>query len=630
MHWVLWLPLSCAGATALDADTEGTSETGADDPQAPCGGWTRQLGTEGVDRATGVAVDPDGAIYVTGHAPDALTSEVEHIGYSDMYLAKYAPDGERRWARQFGAKQVDYATGVAAADDGTVVVVGHSGGDVAGATAQANDVVVVAFDDEGGELWSAQFGTPRNDYARDVATAPGAGGTYVTGYSAGGLGDAAPSDELGGWDGYLAHFDEQGESTWVVSLASSAADVASAVAVDSNGDVYVAGYTQGTLDGANAGGWDAFVRKLDATGAIAWTHQFGSDRDDMLHDVAVSEAGVFVVGGTHGGLEGPGALGHGDAFVTHLGFDGAPRWTRQLGTESVDLAYGVVTDSGGRILVTGRVASSLVDDVHRGGWDVFVAGLDSDGSIFGLTQLGSSDHDAGVSIAIDSEDRLYIVGDTLGDLDGKHGEEDAFVSRVCEPIDDAAQIEPADPEPGPAARDRYRIPTRVHMTTSELQEAELMEILTEVNRIWESQADICFEFEVVNHDERRDDGFDVRILRGTGPGNGQWPGDDHEIWVKDHVEIGDSLDPARHATARTFAHELGHGLGVFHSNGTSWGPDRGETVMMQFVSGWRLPVGSEIPYDQVERARENAVLMVEGEPTGTPCGDPQVDPDVFP
>ena len=54
--------------------------------------------------------------------------------------------------------------------------------------------------------------------------------------------------------------------------------------MDPDGNMYVAGQTEGALDGnVNAGGNDIFVMKFDASGTHQWTSQRGTSADDVAY-----------------------------------------------------------------------------------------------------------------------------------------------------------------------------------------------------------------------------------------------------------------------------------------------------------------------------------------------------------
>jgi hypothetical protein len=97
-------------------------------------------------------------------------------------------------------------------------------------------------------------------------------------------------------------------------------DRTGSVSVDMGGNVLVAGYTDGTLPGeSSAGGFDAFVRKYAPDGSLDWTRQFGTASTDVACSVSVDVDGnVLVAGYTDGTLPGESSAGGRDAFVAKL------------------------------------------------------------------------------------------------------------------------------------------------------------------------------------------------------------------------------------------------------------------------------------------------------------------------
>ena len=90
------------------------------------------------------------------------------------------------------------------------------------------------------------------------------------------------------------------------------------VSADGLGNVYISGYTGGSLGGPNAGGNDAFVSKYDAAGNFQWTRQLGTSASDLSYGVSADGLGnVYFSGYTLGSLGGPNAGGD-DAFVVKI------------------------------------------------------------------------------------------------------------------------------------------------------------------------------------------------------------------------------------------------------------------------------------------------------------------------
>jgi hypothetical protein len=149
--------------------------------------------------------------------------------------------------------------------------------------------------------------------------------------------------------------------------------------------------------------------------------------------------------------------------------------------------------------------------------------------------------------------------------DSSHGRSDAGTSAAAGGPTGAS----GKPGTGTSTTPVYRIPLRLHIGMSDLSEAELMPILTEMNKIWLSQAGICFEIEVTESEDNRSDGFDFRYTSGRIPSSPSANGvteNAHSIWSIDHPRLSAAPNPVRYPTARTTAHELGHALGLAHEN----------------------------------------------------------------
>jgi len=111
------------------------------------------------------------------------------------------------------------------------------------------------------------------------------------------------------------------EIQWIRQFGTENWDSADGVSVDMAGNVYVVGWTEGTLPGQEKAGWrDAFVRKYDSNGNEIWTRQFGTKGWDYAYSVSVDvEGNVYVVGWTRGALPGQKKVGGYDAFVVKFG-----------------------------------------------------------------------------------------------------------------------------------------------------------------------------------------------------------------------------------------------------------------------------------------------------------------------
>jgi hypothetical protein len=211
-------------------------------------------------------------------------------------------------------------------------------------------------------------------------------------------------------------------------MGSTALDESHAVAVDSEGNAYATGFTRGSLYGANdTGHSDAFLVKYDTSGSVLWSRQIGSVSDDESHSVAVDMFGnAYISGHTLGDFGGT-RVGSWDAFLTKYDALGNHLWSRQFGTELADFIRSVAVDAVGNAYVTGYT-TVLTDDGFSGSEDVTLAKFDASGNQLWSRQIGTTEEDYGLSVAVDAVGNAYITGLTEGNLGGANaGRTDAFL-----------------------------------------------------------------------------------------------------------------------------------------------------------------------------------------------------------
>ena len=404
--------------------------------------WKRQPGTANGDYATGVATDAAGNVYLTGTTGGWLGGA--NKGSSDAFVAKYAADGHLLWKRQLGSVSSEYVRGVATDAAGNVYLTGSTYGSLGGANMGKYDAFVAKYAADGHLLWTRQLGTVTVDFAYGVAT-DAAGNVYVTGWTYGSLGGAHMG--MGNsTDAFLAKYAADGHLLWTQQLGTSVYDYAYGVATDAAGDVYLAGSTYGSLGGAyNRGAGDAFVAKYAADGHLLWTQQLGSPRDDYPEGVATDSAGnVYLAGWTPGSLGGANK-GRVDAWVAKYAADGQLLWTQQLGSPRVDEAHGVATDAAGNVYLAGLTKGSI-GYPNRGGADAWVMKLDTDGHRLWARQPGTADDDEALAVATDAAGNVYLTGWTDGSLGyTNRGKSDAWVMKIS-PTAESAE----EPINGPA------------------------------------------------------------------------------------------------------------------------------------------------------------------------------------
>jgi len=139
--------------------------------------WSKRFGGTLGDFGNSVATDTSGNVLVTG----AFYGTVDFGGgnltsvFRNIFLAKYAPNGNHLWSKRFGDGGGEDGTGVTTDTSGNVLVTGNfdstvdfGGGNLTSAGG-SNDIFLAKFDANGNHLWSKCFGGTNIDNLRSVS-----------------------------------------------------------------------------------------------------------------------------------------------------------------------------------------------------------------------------------------------------------------------------------------------------------------------------------------------------------------------------------------------------------------------------------------------------------------------------
>lgn len=331
--------------------------------------WVKAFPTQGA-AANAVAVAADGSILVTGAYYGALDLGAGPLppvepGASNLFVARFAANGQTLWSRGFAAMRGGtpgraYAYAVAADAQGDVVVTGVfvglmdlgggvlvSGPGAAGAGESQDGMFLARFGADGSHRWSKAFpaGTTEPTVGQLVSV-DREGGVVVGGRLAAGtdLGNGA----VDGTSLFLARFSSAGALLWTRVLSGA---TGSMVGLGVHGDrVFFTGQFQGaftfggqTYTQVPSGGFhdpdqDLFLGAVSLAGADVWLRHMGTPGSEFPHGLSVGPDGqVVLVGSVSRPTDlGPVSLGTASNFVGSFTPDGDVRWVRSFGPVTLE------------------------------------------------------------------------------------------------------------------------------------------------------------------------------------------------------------------------------------------------------------------------------------------------------
>ncbi len=214
-------------------------------------------------------------------------------------------------------------------------------------------------------------------------------------------------------------------------LGGSNSDSGNAIAVDSSGNAYAAGITNSPdfptanpLQGGDSR-TTAFVSKLNPVGsALVYSTYLGGSTSDYGSAIAVDSSGNAYVAGYTGSSNFPTAnplqanlRGYQNAFVAKLNAAGSALvYSTYLGGSLYDSGYAIAVDSSGNAYVAGGTNSVNFPTANplqanlTGYQNAFVAKLNPAGSALVYSTYLGGGSDNGTGIAVDSSGSAYVAG----------------------------------------------------------------------------------------------------------------------------------------------------------------------------------------------------------------------------
>jgi len=336
--------------------------------------------------ATAMTVDREGNVYVTGYS-NALRS------LNDYVTIKYNAAGQEQWVVRYYESKNDHAqaTAVAVDGDGNVYVTGQHRG-----SGTESDYATIKYNSAGQKQWVARYNGPRN--GRDEVSAlalDGEGNVYVTGRS----------ENLNRkYDYATIKYNSAGQEQWVARYngPGNGHDEASALVVD--GNVYVTGQSLGSITKK-----DYATIKYNSAGQEQWVARYNGPGNGVEEASALaldSEGNVYVAGQSRD----PSTAS--DYATVKYNSAGQEQWVARYNGPGygADEASALALDGEGNVYVTGQSERSNANHdyatikYNATGTQEWMATYNGPGN----------GNDNPVAIAVDGAGNVYVAGSSVG------------------------------------------------------------------------------------------------------------------------------------------------------------------------------------------------------------------------
>lgn len=348
--------------------------------------WARPINSnEPFSERSHIAVDSNSNVYLVNRFRNNASNpliigsySLSSNGYSDIFIAKFSAIGDCLWVIQAGGIFDEWVDSITIDSVSNLIICGMYG-----------------------------------DYETEANTSFGS-------YSL---------QSNGGYDGYIAKLDQNGNWIWALNAGGIGNDRAINVTTDTYNNIYVSGSyenssTFGNQELLSSGMKDIFVGKLNQEGMWQWVSHAGGPMDDYAINIVLGANNEIIISGEVWAINGYDVLfgnlnimGYSGEmmFIARLDCLGNWIWVSSLGGGVViDMAK----DTNNDLYFTGRFSGTAVFGDHNvicygdslDTMDMFVAKLDSNNEWSWVEHIYSDGWDVGASIGIDSFHNVYIVG----------------------------------------------------------------------------------------------------------------------------------------------------------------------------------------------------------------------------
>jgi hypothetical protein len=312
--------------------------------------WSGRVGGQSADFVTGLVLDASHNIIITGYFYDSIDfgdTVLVSAGSSDIFIAKFSPEGGLLWATSAGGYSSDQSRSASCDTEGDILISGSfyydiSLGDTTLTTQNPVGVVVARYLPDGRLDRAFQLDGTYLSTENYVVADPD-GGFYLTGNFSEWIHFGCQSFDAGEFDQdiYVAKYGSACENLWARQAYSASSDQVIGIIADSEGNIYLSGHYLDTIHFEQVslpytlccGSREIFIVKYNSSGGVLWGQQISGARASIQSMILNAQdklllSGLFTEDVTFGTL-------------TLSNFDGFHNYISALETD----AYDAVADS---------------------------------------------------------------------------------------------------------------------------------------------------------------------------------------------------------------------------------------------------------------------------------------------
>ncbi len=321
--------------------------------------WQKTFGGANDDKMVAIEALPAGGSISVGWTKSAGK------GGTDIFAVKLDKNGRVIWEQTYGG------TGNESPEDLKIFKDG-SGALISGKTSSKGkgglDIWVFKINNEGEIVWENTFGGVYDEVPGDIK--PMSNGNYL-------IAAYTQSKGAGSEDIWMFEANIQGEIIWEKTFGGVMSDIPDDLKALEDGSYLMTGWQ----DSKGAGGFDAWIIKLDSQGEKIWGRTYGGTGDDIIETMHLVSDGILLAGRT----DSKGSGGGTDAWLMKVDNNGETIWEKTYGWGKYDDFRDIENATDGSLIISG-----ITHSIGQGSSDIWVLNVDLSGEVIWVKTFGGN------------------------------------------------------------------------------------------------------------------------------------------------------------------------------------------------------------------------------------------------
>ncbi|MDN3724698.1 T9SS type A sorting domain-containing protein [Aequorivita sp. SDUM287046] len=268
-------------------------------------------------------------------------------------------------------------------------------------------------------IWQKTIGGSAGDFST-IFEPTTDGGFVIGGYSTSNISGEKTENSNGGTDIWIVKIDGSGNIMWQNTIGGSGEDFLISLKQTADGGFIVGASSDSNISGDKTensrGGLDYWILKLNSSGNILWQKTYGGAQPEFdVYVVETFDGGYFAGGYSDSDISGDKTdptNGQRDYWALKLDSSGNILWQNSIGGSLIDRPQAAFQTADGGFIIGGSSTSPISGDKteqNQGGFDYWVAKLDTNGNIQWQNTIGGNDSDTFRNM-IQTADGGYLLG----------------------------------------------------------------------------------------------------------------------------------------------------------------------------------------------------------------------------